>query len=243
MKKIYGIRPVAEALESGKQIEKIFLKKGLQGQQFRELFTLIRQQRILFQFVPAEKLNRLSSGNHQGVIALLSVIEYQSPEAILPGLFEKGEMPFIMVLDRITDVRNMGAIARTAEAAGCHALVIPWKSGALINEDAVKTSAGALMHLPVCRVENLAGTIRFFKDSGLKIISATEKGTEDFHKPDMTIPLALVMGSEDTGIDAQVLKLSDHLVSIPMHGKVESLNVSVAAGILMYEVVRQRNSG
>ncbi len=229
-----------EAIEAGQEIEKIFLKKGMQGPHFREIFTLVRQRGIPFQFVPVEKLNRLMSGNHQGVIALLPVVEYLSVEALLPGLFEQGEVPFFVVLDRITDVRNVGAIARTAEAAGCHALIIPRKNGALINEDAVKTSAGALMHLPVCRVEDLAQTVRFLKDSGLMIIAATEKGKESFYLPAMANPLALVMGAEDTGIDPQILKISDHLVSIPMYGRVKSLNVSVAAGILMYEVVHRR---
>ncbi|MCD6200855.1 MAG: 23S rRNA (guanosine(2251)-2'-O)-methyltransferase RlmB [Bacteroidales bacterium] len=240
MKRIYGTRPVIEAIEAGKDIEKIFLKKGMQGPQFRDLFAMIRRYGIPFQFVPPEKLNRLYSGKHQGVIALLSVVEYQHIESVLPGLFEKGEVPFILVLDRVTDVRNMGAIARSAEAAGCHALVVPGKNAAMINEDAVKTSAGALMHLPLCRTENLAETILFLKNSGLNIIAGTEKGTENFYQPDMTGPLALILGSEEKGIDPQILKISDHLVTIPMLGKVESLNVSVAAGILMYEVVKQR---
>ena len=240
MKKIYGTRPVIEAIEAGKDIEKIFLKKGMQGPQFRDLFAMIRRYGIPFQFVPPEKLNRLYSGKHQGVIALLSVVVYQHIESVLPGLFEKGEVPFILVLDRVTDVRNMGAIARSAEAAGCHALVVPGKNAAMINEDAVKTSAGALMHLPLCRTENLAETILFLKNSGLNIIAGTEKGTENFYQPDMTGPLALILGSEEKGIDPQILKISDHLVTIPMLGKVESLNVSVAAGILMYEVVKQR---
>ncbi len=240
MKKIYGFRPVTEALQTGKHIEKVFLKKGMQGSQYSELFHMIRQEKIPYQFVPIEKLNRISSGNHQGVIAFLSMVEYQQIENILPGLYEKGEIPFFVILDRITDVRNMGAIARTAEAAGCHALVIPVKNSALLNADAVKTSAGALMHIPVCRSENLPETIHYLKDSGLKIIAGSEKGTENYHNSDMTGPLALVLGSEGVGLDAQILKLSDHLVSIPLFGKVESLNVSVAAGILLYEAVDQR---
>jgi len=240
VKIIYGTRPVIEAIEAGKDIEKIFLKKGMQGPRLRDLFALVRQYGIPFQFVPPEKLNRLYPGKHQGVIALLSVVEYQNIETILPGLFEQGETPFVMVLDRLTDVRNMGAVARTAEAAGCHALIMPGKNAAMINEDAVKTSAGALMHLPLCRTENLLEIIWFLKNSGLKIIAGTEKGTKNFYEPDMTGPLALILGSEEKGIDPQILKISDHLVTIPMLGKVESLNVSVAAGILMYEVVKQR---
>ena len=240
MKKIYGIRPVIEALESGQPVEKIFLRKGMQGESFRELFSLVRAHGVPFQFVPQEKLNRISSGNHQGVIALLALLEYQKVENLLPMLYEQGETPFFVVLDRITDVRNLGAIARTAEAAGCHALVVPASNSALVNADAVKTSSGALMHLPVCREENLQKTLRFMKESGLILIGATEKGGESFDHPDMKKPLAIIMGGEEKGIEPALLRMADHLVSIPMRGKVESLNVSVAARILIYEVVRQR---
>jgi 23S rRNA (guanosine2251-2'-O)-methyltransferase len=240
VKKIYGIRPVLEALQANQPFEKIFLRKGMQGESFRELFSLVRAQGIPFQFVPQEKLNRISSGNHQGVIALLALLEYQKVENLLPMLYEQGETPFFVVLDRITDVRNLGAIARTAEAAGCHALVVPARNSALVNADAVKTSSGALMHLPVCREENLQKTLRFMKDSGLTLIAASEKGEEAFDHPDMKKPLAIILGEEEKGIEPALLRISDHLVSIPMRGKVESLNVSVAAGILIYEVVRQR---
>jgi len=230
-----------EALQSGQPFEKIFLRKGMQGEVFRELFSLVRGHRVPYQFVPQEKLNRISSGNHQGVIAILSLLEYQKVENILPALYEQGETPFFVVLDRITDVRNLGAIARTAEAAGCHALVVPEHNSALVNADAVKTSSGALMHLPVCREENLRKSLQYMKDSGLMLIAVTEKGNERFDIPDMRSPIALVMGSEEKGISPELLRMADHLVTIPMYGKVASLNVSVAAGILIYEVVRQRN--
>jgi len=230
-----------EALQSGQPFEKIFLRKGMQGEVFRELFSLVRGHHVPYQFVPQEKLNRISSGNHQGVIAILSLLEYQKVENILPGLYEQGETPFFVVLDRITDVRNLGAIARTAEAAGCHALVVPEHNSALVNADAVKTSSGALMHLPVCREENLRKSLQYMKESGLTLIAVTEKGNERFDIPDMRSPLALIMGSEEKGISPELLRMADHLVTIPMYGKVASLNVSVAAGILIYEVVRQRN--
>ncbi len=229
-----------EALEAGQPFEKIFLRKGMQGEAFRALFSLVRAQGVPYQFVPQEKLNRISSGNHQGVIALLSLLEYQKVENILPTLYEEGKTPFFVVLDRITDVRNLGAIARTAEAAGCHALIIPSRNSALVNVDAIKTSSGALMHLPVCREENLQTTLRYLKDAGLTLIAATEKGRERYDRVDMKNPLALIMGSEEKGVDTALLRLADHLVSIPMQGKVGSLNVSVAAGILIYEGVRQR---
>jgi 23S rRNA (guanosine2251-2'-O)-methyltransferase len=240
VKKIYGIRPVTEALQAGLPVEKIFLRKGMQGESFRELFSLVRAHGVPFQFVPQEKLNRISSGNHQGVIAILSLVEYQKVENLLPMLYEQGETPFFVVLDKVTDVRNLGAVARTAEAAGCHALVVPARHSALINADAVKTSSGALMHLPVCREENLQKTLRFMKESGVTLIAASEKGTEPYDRPEMKGPLALIMGEEEKGIEPALLRLADHLVVIPMQGHVASLNVSVAAGILIYEVVRQR---
>jgi len=230
-----------EALEANQPFEKIYLRKGMQGEAFRELFSLLRARQVPYQFVPQEKLNRISSGNHQGVIALLSLLEYQRVENILPTLYEQGEVPFFVVLDRVTDVRNLGAIARTAEAAGCHALILPARNSALVNADAVKTSSGALMHLPVCREESLLQTIRYLKESGVSILAATEKGPVFFDQPEMTGPVALVLGSEEKGITKEILRLADHHISIPMYGKVDSLNVSVAAGILIYEVVRQRN--
>lgn len=240
---IYGIRPVEEALDSGKQLDKIFIQKGLQGPQFRSLFQRIREQGIPYQFVPLQKLQRITSRNHQGIIAYLSMVEYQSVERLLPILYEQGRSPFFLVLDSVTDVRNLGAIARTAYAAGCDALVLPQKNSASVNADAVKTSAGALMHLPVCRALDLPASVTYMKDSGLAVVAATEKGEDLYqgHLPDG--PVALVLGSEEKGIRQGILELADYRVRIPMSGEVSSLNVSVAAGILMYEVVRIRRSG
>ena len=238
--KIYGVRPVTEALESGRPLEKVFLRKSLQSEAFRQLFALVRERGVPYQFVPQEKLDRLVSGNHQGAVALVSLLEYQRIENIIPGLYERGEVPFVVVLDRITDVRNIGAIARTAEAAGCHALVIPMHHTAPLNADAIKTSSGALLHLPVCREESLTRTLRYLKDSGLTILAASEKGNRRYDQVDLDRPVAVVMGSEEKGISSAILKMADQRISIPMRGKVGSLNVSVAAGVILFEVVRQR---
>ena len=237
---IYGIRPVEEALDSGKHLDKIFIQKGLQGPQFRNLFQRIRGQGIPYQFVPLQRLQRITRKNHQGIIAYLSVVEYQLVERLLPMLYEQGRSPFLLVVDSVTDVRNLGAIARTAYAAGCDALVLPQKNSASVNADAVKTSAGALMHLPVCRELDLSASMSYMKDSGLAVVAATEKGEDLYQCPLPDGPVALVLGSEEKGIQRGLLELADYRVRIPMSGEVSSLNVSVAAGILLYEVVRIR---
>jgi len=237
---IYGIRPAIEAIKAGKELEKVLLQNGLKGEGFRELFALIKELEIPFQFVPAEKLNRLSHQNHQGVIAHLSEITYQKLEQIIPMIYEQGKTPLVLILDKVTDVRNLGSIARTAECAGVDALIVPAKGSAQINSDAVKTSAGALYKLPVVRSENLKESLRFLHDSGLHIVAATEKADSDYTAADYSVPTALILGSEGTGISEEYLKLSDTKVSIPVLGEIESLNVSVASGILLYEVIRQR---
>ncbi len=237
---IYGLRPVIEAVEAGKDIEKVFFKTGLKGDIFHSLVNLLNQQKIPFQFVPVEKLNRISRINHQGVIALVSVITYLELEEVLTSLFEKGESPFILVLDNITDVRNFGAIARTAECAGVHAVLIPSKGAAMVGPDAIKTSAGALHTISVCRSANLSSSLEYMKNSGLRIIAATEKEGELFYNTDLTGPAALIMGSEDKGISGPLLSASDIMIKIPVFGNIGSLNVSAAASVLMYEFVRQR---
>lgn len=237
---VFGIRAVQEAIAAGKEIEKIFIKKGLQGDLFRSFLDVVRQHNIPFQFVPIEKLNRISRKNHQGVIATVSPVVYQDIEQIVPMLYDEGKEPFILVLDHVTDVRNFGAIARTAECAGVHAIVIPEKGGAPINADALKTSAGALHTIPVCRVHSLKQTVEFLKNSGLKIVAATEKGAVNYDEADYKGPVTLVMGAEDTGISSDIWNLSDIKSKIPILGEIESLNVSVAAGILMYEIVKSR---
>jgi 23S rRNA (guanosine2251-2'-O)-methyltransferase len=237
---IFGLRPVIEAVEAGKEVEKVFFKTGLRGDLSGSLINLLKKRNIPFQFVPVEKLNRISRINHQGVIAMISSITYQELADIIPSLYEEGKTPFVLVTDSITDVRNFGAVARTAECAGVHTILIPAKGGAMIGPDAIKTSAGALHTIPVCRTEDLEGSIRFLKDSGLKIAAATEKEGELYHRSGLDGPVALIIGSEDRGISPGLIKLADIKVRIPVNGRISSLNVSAAASVLIYEILRQR---
>ncbi|MDD2256013.1 MAG: 23S rRNA (guanosine(2251)-2'-O)-methyltransferase RlmB [Bacteroidales bacterium] len=238
---VFGTRAVIEAVLAGKDIDKIFVRKNLESDLFSELMTALKGWDIPIQRVPVEKLNRITMKNHQGVIALMSAVEFQKIEHVVPDLFEAGEMPFVVVLDGVTDVRNLGAIARTCDGAGVHAMVVPGSHTASINADAVKTSAGALHSLPVCRSMNLRDAVLFLKNSGLRIVAASEKSDVRYTQENMTGPIAIVMGAEDTGVSPEILKLCDATVSIPLFGKIASLNVSAAGGILLYEVVRQRN--
>jgi 23S rRNA (guanosine2251-2'-O)-methyltransferase len=238
---IFGTRAVIEAIKSGRNIEKVLLRKGTDNVLFAELFQLIKENNIPFQFVPVEKINRITRKNHQGVLAFVGVVEFADLETLVPGLFEAGVDPLILILDQVTDVRNFGAIIRTAECAGVHAVVIPEKGMARIGADAVKTSAGALHAVPVCKVKSLQTAIRLLKNSGIKTVAATEKATKLYTQSEMNIPLAIIMGSEDVGISPAILHLTDDQVKIPLFGKIESLNVSVAAGLMIYEAIRQRN--
>ena len=233
---VYGLHSVLEAINLGKEMDKVFIRKSLNNERSRELINLLRERDIPFQFVPNEKLQRISSKNHQGIIGLISMIEYSQLELLVPSIFEKGETPFILVLDEVTDVRNLGAIARTAECSGVHALVLPAKGSAQINADAIKTSSGALHKLPVCRTPELLDSLDYLKNSGLKIIAGTEKGEKLYFNTDLTGPVALVIGSEEKGVSNKILGIADQMVRIPQLGKVESLNVSVAAGVLCYEI-------
>lgn len=238
---IFGLRAVIEAIEAGKDVDKVLIRKDLAGGDLsRELLAKIKEYGIVSQRVPLEKLNRITMKNHQGVIALLSAVSYYKLEHIVPPLYEEGMLPFIVLLDGITDTRNFGAIARTAECAGVDAVVIPERHSVSVNADAVKTSAGALLHLPVCRERTIADAVKYLKDSGFTIVGATEKGNMDYTEADYTGPVAIVMGSEDVGISDEVLRLCDNLCAIPIIGSIGSLNVSVAAGVMMYEAVRQR---
>ncbi|MBN2683082.1 MAG: 23S rRNA (guanosine(2251)-2'-O)-methyltransferase RlmB [Bacteroidales bacterium] len=238
--KIFGIQPVKEAVLAGKSIDKVLIKKGLQSELFGELFKLLRDRKINFQYVPQEKLNHLSGGNHQGIIAFVSPIEFIEIADIIPYIYEKGEVPFILVLDEISDVRNFGAIARTAECAGVHAIIIPFKGSAAIGADAMKTSAGALSRITICKSNNLPESIKYLKTSGLQILAADEKAEKSYLESDFTIPTALIMGSEETGIQKENLKEADSVIRIPMNGEIQSLNVSVATGILLFEGLNQR---
>lgn len=237
---IYGLRAVIEAIEAGKSIDKIFIRKDLKSDLANELWDQIKRHRLFAQKVPVEKLNRFTHGNHQGVVALLASVSYTRVGLLVPQLYEEGVLPFVVVLDGITDVRNFGAIARTAECCGVDALVIPERGSASAGGDAMKASAGALNHIEVCRERNLEAAVKYLKDNGYQIVAVSEKANGNYTTPDYTTPVALVMGAEDVGISPEIMRLADTRVSIPMFGKIGSLNVSVAAGLMMYEVVRQR---
>lgn len=239
---IFGIRTVIEAIKAGKDFDKIQVQRGTQSPLLKELLALTKSTGIPVQFLPMEKFRVYAYKNHQGVIAVLSPVTYQKIEDIIPQIYEKGENPFILVLDQVSDVRNFGAISRTAECAGVHAIVIPDKGSAAINSDAIKASAGALYNIPVCRVHNLMSAIDFMKESGLKLVAANEKSEKDYSEIKLSGPLAVVMGAEDKGVSYKILKLCDFSARIPILGTIESLNVSVAAGILLYEVVKQRKN-
>lgn len=237
---IYGLRPVIEAIKSGKEIDKILFQKGLKGTIYNELRTLAINKNIAIQFVPVEKLNRITRKNHQGIVAYISLINYYNIEDILPMVYEKGETPLFLILDRITDVRNIGAISRTAECAGVQAIIIPDKGSAQINADAIKSSAGALHLVNIVKSRNLKNTIKYLKDSGIQIVACTEKSDDYYYSTDFTIPTAIIMGSEENGISNDLLNISDCKVKIPVKGEIESLNVSVASAVIVYEAVKQR---
>jgi 23S rRNA (guanosine2251-2'-O)-methyltransferase len=239
---IFGIRPVMEAVDSGKEVERIFIQRDLNNPLSKELKELLHQKKIAFIPVPVDKLNRLTRKNHQGVVCYLSQVSYARVEDIVPFFFEKSTHPLVIMLDRITDVRNFGAICRTAECLKVDAVIIPERGGALINGDAVKASAGALNRITVCRENNLKRTIDFLHDSGFKIIGCSEKGTNNIYNGNFDLPVCIIMGSEEDGISPEYLKRCDEVLKIPLEGKTASLNVSVAAGIIMYEVIRQRET-
>ena len=238
---IFGIRAIIEAIEAGKTIDKLFIQKGLHNDLFAELWKLVREKRINYKHVPLEKINRLTRKNHQGVFAFISPIDFHNIEDVIPKLYEEGKNPLVLVLDRITDVRNFGAIARTAECAGVDTILIPEQNAAAINADAIKTSAGALHKVTVCRTWNLKLALQFMKESGIQLIGCTEKTQDDMYKPDYTTPTAIIIGSEEDGVSPEFLKMCDARAKIPMNGKIASLNVSVATGVILYEAIRQRN--
>ncbi|MFO7575053.1 MAG: 23S rRNA (guanosine(2251)-2'-O)-methyltransferase RlmB [Bacteroidales bacterium] len=238
---IFGIRSVIEAIRAGKLIDRLLLKREGRGSLYHELLGEAKDNNIPVQFVPAEKIDSITRKNHQGVIAWLSAVEYQNIANILPSIFENGEDPLILILDGISDVRNFGAIIRSADCLGVHAVVIPERGSVRAGADAVKTSAGALLNFPVCREKSLTRTVEFLRSSGLAVAGASEKADTCLYEAGIAGPLAIVLGSEDRGISRELESLCDMLIRIPMSGKTGSLNVSVAAGIILYEVSRQRN--
>ena len=239
---IFGIRPVMEAIEAGKDIDKILVKKDLNGDLINELYDLVKKYRIFIQRVPLEKINRITRKNHQGVLAILSSVTYSNISNVMPEIYEAGKMPFLVALDGVTDVRNFGAIARTCECAGVDAIVIPERHSVSVSGDAMKTSAGALNYLQVCREHSMQGALNYLKNNGCQIVGASGKTKKLYTEVDYTVPTVIVMGSEDTGMQPEVEAVCDELVTIPEYGQINSLNVSVAAGIIMYEVVRQRKN-
>lgn len=238
---IFGIRPLEEALQSGSTFIKVYVQKGM-GEGIRTIKQMLNRYKVNFTEVPKEKLDTLSKfKNHQGVVAKISSIEYHNAETLVKNLIEEDKQPFVIALDRVTDVRNFGAIARTAMAAGLDAIIIPEKGSASVTDEAIKTSAGALLHLPVCRSQNLFQTIKHLKEEGLQVICATEKANKEMYYEAFTKPCVLIVGSEEDGIHPSIMKLADKLVKIPMKSALDSLNVSVAAGVMMYEIIRQNH--
>ena len=237
---IFGLRPVMEAIEAGKTIDKIFLQNGLQGEIVADLKKLLSKHNLRANYVPIEKLNRFTRKNHQGVVAFISDVPFYKIDEVLPQLFEEGKTPFLLMLDRLTDVRNFGAICRTAECVGVDAIIIPEKGASPINSDAIKTSAGALYNIKICKEKNLAHTVDYLQQSGVMVLAATEKAQKLIYEVNFTEPCVIVMGNEETGISKEVMHHSDEKIKLPIEGKTQSLNVSVACGAILYEAVRQK---
>ena len=237
---VFGTRPVLEAINSGKTLEKLFIQKNLKKEILEKIKSKLSNKKINISYVPKEKLNRITKKNHQGIICYISPISYQPIEEIIQRVFEKGKDPFVIILDRITDTRNFGAISRVADASGVDAIIIPEKESAIITSDSIKTSAGAINYIPICKVKSLRSTANFLKESGLKLVSCTEKGDKKFYDADLTSPCCIILGSEKDGISNSLMDISDERLNIPMKGNVESLNVSSSASVILFEVVRQR---
>ena len=236
---IYGIRAVIEAINSSKDIDKVFIQTGLKGKLIGQLESIIRKNKINFSYVPTQKLDRLSKKNHQGVIARIAPIKFYTIDSF-SEVIEKSNNPFVLILDQINDVRNFGAIIRTAEISGVDGIIIQNSSSAPVNSDTIKTSAGAIFNIPICKVNHIKDAIYHLQSMNISIISASEKSEKNIYDVDLKVPLAIIMGSEQKGINKSVINLSNESVKLPMYGKIESLNVSVACGIFLYEVVRQR---
>ncbi|MFK8037157.1 MAG: 23S rRNA (guanosine(2251)-2'-O)-methyltransferase RlmB [Crocinitomicaceae bacterium] len=237
---IFGVRAVIEAVRAGKEINKIMIQRGMQKTLFKELKEELANKTYNLQFVPIQKLNKLTRKNHQGVVAFIAPVQYQDIENITTRIFEEGHVPNFLILDRITDVRNFGAIARTAECTGIDAIVIIEKGGVLVTSDAIKTSAGALMRIPICKAKDLSSVVHSLKTSGVQVIALTEKTSTFIQDIELTLPTAIILGSEEDGISTKLLGEASHKAKIPMQGEIESLNVAVAAGMIMYEALRQR---
>ncbi len=237
---IFGIRAVIEAIQSGAAIDKVFIQKDAQSELMQDLFKTMKRKNINFSYVPVEKLNRLTSKNHQGAVATISPIGFIEIEQLVEQAFQKTEKPLFLILDQISDARNFGAIIRTAECTGVNGIIIQKQGAAPVNGDTVKTSAGAVFNIPICKVEHIKDAVFFLQSSDVKIVAASEKTDKNIYDIDLNTPLAILMGSEDRGINPSVLKVIDEKAKLPMFGSIASLNVSVACGAFLYEALRQR---
>ena len=238
---VYGIRAVIEAIKAHKPIDKVFIQKGLQGSLVKELMSEVRKEGISTSHAPVEKLNKLCSQNHQGVVAFVSPVDFHPFEALAEEIIEREDNPLFLLLDQVSDVRNFGAIIRTAECSGVHAIVIQHKGAAPVTADTIKTSAGAVYNVPISKVAHLKDAVYYLQASNVQIVAATEKTEHSIYTTDLNKPTAIIMGSEDVGISPSLLKVVDQKASIPILGSIDSLNVSVACGIILYEAVRQRD--
>lgn len=237
---VYGLRAVMETIHANRPINKVYLQKGLSGDLFKELEFLARKKKIAVSYVPVEKLNKLTHNNHQGAIAMISPIDYVNFEPTIEGILQNQNAPLFLLLDQITDVRNFGAIIRTAECTGVDAIIVPKTGSAPVNRDTIKTSAGAAFNVPIAKVDHLKDAIYYLQSSGVTMVAATEKGDKTIYDVDTTSATAIIMGAEDKGISSSILRLADHQTKLPLAGKIGSLNVSVACGVFLYEVLRQR---
>lgn len=237
---IFGLRAIIEAIQAKKHIDKVYLQKGLSGELFKELEFILRKKKMATSYVPVEKLNKLTQNNHQGAVALISPVDFQNFESLVEGILERDSMPLFLLLDQVTDVRNFGAIIRTAECTGVNAIIVPKTGSAPITSDTIKTSAGAVFNIPIAKVDHLKDAIYYLQASNIAIVAATEKGDNTIFQTNLKSGCAIIMGAEDKGISDSILKLVDHKAKLPIAGKIGSLNVSVACGAILYEVFRQR---
>ena len=239
---IFGIRAIIEAIKSGETIDKVFIQKGVRSELFQELEHLLRSEGFNSSYVPIEKLNRLSKGgNHQGAAAQISPVEFHNIDDLVMQVIESGKTPLFLLLDQLSDVRNFGAIVRTAECTGVNGIIIQKKGGAPINGDTIKTSAGAIFKIPICKVDHIKDAVFHMQSSGIKVVAATEKADDFIYDVSFKEPCAIIMGSEGRGINPSVLKSVDAQAKLPIFGEISSLNVSVACGAFLYEVIRQRS--
>jgi len=237
---VYGRRPIIEAIKAEKTFDKLFVLKNLSGELADEFLKIAKENKVVITKVPPEKLNRLTRKNHQGVVGFISPINFANIDHIIDQTFSEGRDPLVLVLDRITDVRNFGAIVRSAECVGVDAVIVPSRGAAQISGDAMKTSAGALNLVPICRSNNILALLKSLQQSGLSLVACTEKSSSTLYDVPFSLPTVIIMGSEESGIDTEILGICNHKAKIPLAGSIESLNVATSTGIILYEAVRQR---